>query len=86
MQELAGWKWKERLGVPRQLPVLGKYRASNMWRVSGADRADVLEEDETGADSQKRIDLEGGKREITSAEVALLTRSGGSLVVLQVNC
>ena len=39
-----------------------------------------------GAVSQKPIDLEGRKSEITSAEVALFTRAGGSLVVLQVNC
>ena len=53
-----------------------------MQRVSGADRDNLLEGDEMGADSQKCIDLEGRKREITSAEVALFTRSGGSLVVL----
>ena len=57
-----------------------------MQRVLGADRADLLEENETEADSQKCTDLEGGKRELTSAEVVLFSRSGGLLVVLQVNC
>jgi hypothetical protein len=50
------------------------------------DRANLQDEDEARADSKNRTDLEGGIRVTPSTEATFFTKSGGSLVVLQVNC